>query len=379
MAGMSFAEAFAQYEKKQKEAQAAIKLIDSKNPELYAPLLMPPDGYFDHIGARRAKRASERVDMVVKHITTVPENLDLSKPGAKSSIRTFGVPASSLYNSLEFPPPGWKGDAKSVSKVKAGIEGEELTAKALAQWADDKPDVVICHSVSIPRKEGDDIEAPPEVEANDGETPDEVEEERKVLNGVDEDLGIVDTPDTDHVVVVGSQVWIIDSKMWKAGVDLNDPRAVYSFKAHDYKRKKRSNFSIIAPGSKRPRYVRMKQAIYLWRKYLGGSKRAHVRGIVNIHPKEVKNPDYDALNTAEQPEMIPGTIRFLRLDEWYDSVFKPTEHGRFIELLDEQYKKMKPHEKGFIDVGLVTLVARTPVKKRTRAEEFFGDKLKGFA
>ena len=73
--------------------------------------------------------------------------------------------------------------------------------------------------MSIPRKEGDDIEAPPEVEANDGETPDEVEEERKVLNGVDEDLGIVDTPDTDHVVVVGSQVWIIDSKMWKAGVD----------------------------------------------------------------------------------------------------------------------------------------------------------------
>ena len=102
-----------------------------------------------------------------------------------------------------------------------------------------------------------------------------------------------------------------------------------------------------------------------------------MRGIVNIHPKEVKNPDYSKLN-PEEPEYIPGAIRFLRVDEWHESEFKPTDADRFIKLLDSFYNEMSPSEKGYIDVGLVTLVARTPVKKRTRASEFFGNKLNGF-
>ena len=374
---ISFEEAFAAYEKPYvEESTIDPGLVPSENPELYAPLLMPPEGYFDHIGATRARRAKERVDTVVEHLKTVPPGVDLSKPGAKAAIRTFGVPSTSLYNTLEFPPKGWDKSASSTKKVKAGIEGEELTAKALAQWADDKPDVVICHSVSIPRKEGDNVTSEIEVVAENEETQEELEEERKSITGIDDELGAVDSPDTDHVVVVGSQVWIIDSKMWKAGIDLNDPRAVYSFKKKSQKTGK-SNYSIVVPGQKYPRYVRMKQAMYLWQKYIGGRKRGYVRGIVNIHPKEVKNPDYSKLN-PEEPEYIPGAIRFLRVDEWHESEFKPTDADRFIKLLDSFYNEMSPSEKGYIDVGLVTLVARTPVKKRTRASEFFGNKLNGF-
>ena len=337
---------------------------------------MPPEGYFDHIGATRARKAEARVEAVVEHLKNIPEDADLSKPGAKAAIRTFGVPATSLYNTLEFPPKTWKNSPSNTGKIKAGIEGEELTAKALAQWADDKPDVVICHSVSIPRKEGDDVKTEIEIVPLNEESPEELAEEQKSISSPDEELGVVDSPDTDHVLVVGSQVWIIDSKMWKAGVDLNDPRAVYSFKKKNPKTNK-SNYSIVVPGQKYPRYVRMKQAMYLWQKYIGGKKRGYVRGIVNIHPKDVKNPEHNGMN-PDEPEYIPGAVRFLMVDEWHESDFKPIDAPRFTKILDKFYSELPESEKGYIDVGLVTLVARTPVKKRTRASEFFGDKLAGF-
>lgn len=369
----TFADAIKAKEERDQEA-ASSKLIPSEAPEIHAPLLMPPEGYFDHIGLNRARRAEERVKTVVEHLTTVPPNVDLNKPGAKSSIRTFGVPAASLQNTLEFPPKGWAKSESSISKIKAGIKGEELTAKALAQWADDKPDVVICHSVSIPRKEGDNVDTEIEVLAHHEEDEQDLDEERKVTRSPDEELGVVDAPDTDHVVVVGSQVWIIDSKMWKAGVDLNDPKSTYNFRYSTPQRK--TNFSILGGGSSIPRYVRMKQAIHLWQKYVGGPTRGYVRGIVNIHPKDVNNPEHK-LDPSE-PKTIPGSIKFLRLDEWYAAPFKPTDNTRFISMLDEWYDRMRDDEKGYIDVGLVTLVARTPVKVRSRVEEFFGDNLKGF-
>lgn len=377
MSPISFEEAFAQFEKSHDEPQELDQgLVPSENPEIYAPLLMPPEGYFDHIGATRARKAEARVEAVVEHLKNIPKDADLSKPGAKAAIRTFGVPATSLYNTLEFPPKNWKNSPSNTGKIKAGIEGEELTAKALAQWADDKPDVVICHSVSIPRKEGDDVKTEIEIVPLNEESPEELAEEQKSISSPDEELGVVDSPDTDHVLVVGSQVWIIDSKMWKAGVDLNDPRAVYSFKKKNPKTNK-SNYSIVVPGQKYPRYVRMKQAMYLWQKYIGGKKRGYVRGIVNIHPKDVKNPEHNGMN-PDEPEYIPGAVRFLMVDEWHESDFKPIDAPRFTKILDKFYSELPESEKGYIDVGLVTLVARTPVKKRTRASEFFGDKLAGF-
>ena len=66
------------------------------------------------------------------------------------------------------------------------------------------------------------------------------------------------------------------------------------------------------------------------------------------------------------------------VDEWHESDFKPIDAPRFTKILDKFYSELPESEKGYIDVGLVTLVARTPVKKRTRASEFFGDKLAGF-
>lgn len=369
---ITFAEAYKNHLKKTQQ-QNTKDLTPTKNPDLYAPLLMPPEGYFDHIGAKRAKRAQERIPLIIEHLTKEPTpDTDITKPGARSANRTFGTPAASLHNALEFPPPRWD-KQKKLGKVKAGIKGEELTAQALAKWADDKPDVVICHSVSIPRKEGDDVETEMEVVALDGEDDDDLNEERESLTSEDKELGLVDSPDTDHVLVIGSNVWIIDSKMWSAGVDLNDPKATYQFR---YPPKgKKPNYAVVAGGGY-PRYLRMKQAIHLWKKYLGGEKRAHVEGIVNIHAKEVKNPERE--KNPDAPEMIPGTLTFLRLKQWWTAPFKPTDNDRFIELLDKWYKAIRDDQKGYIDVGLVTLVARTPVKRVTRAEKFFGDNLQGF-
>lgn len=369
---LSFAEAFAAMQAGKRHDEP--ERIPSENPEQYADLLMPTEGYFDHIGATRAKRARERVSKVIEHIKEPPPADEWDKPGGRALSRTFGVPGASLQNAIEFPPKDWKNTPRQRENVKAGLKGEELTAKALAKWADDKPDVVICHSVSIPRKEGDYMDTAIEVEAHYGEDEQDLKEEKLVLNGPDEDTGLIDSPDTDHVVVIGSNVWIIDSKMWASGKDLDDPRANYQFRGP--RAKKKLNFAIIHANSARPRYVRMKQALHLWRSYLGGGGRVFVRGIINIHPRDIDNPEHKLDPT--QPEKIPGVLKFLRYDEWYKAPFKPTDSDKFIELLDEFYDDIPDDRKGYIDVGLVTLVARTPVKVRDRQAEFFGDALKGF-
>lgn len=44
---ISFEEAFAKFEKSHEEPQEIDPgLVPSENPEIYAPLLMPPEGYF---------------------------------------------------------------------------------------------------------------------------------------------------------------------------------------------------------------------------------------------------------------------------------------------------------------------------------------------
>ena len=68
---ITFAEAYKNHLKKTQQ-QNTKDLTPSKNPDLYAPLLMPPEGYFDHIGAKRAKRAQERIPLIIEHLTKEP-------------------------------------------------------------------------------------------------------------------------------------------------------------------------------------------------------------------------------------------------------------------------------------------------------------------
>jgi hypothetical protein len=86
----------------------------------------------------------------------------------RSGKRIFGVPAASLSWGID-------GDRMKAS-LTPGIEGEKQTAAILAELAEQVPEMFVFHSLSWPESNGD----------------------------------------TDHIVVYGNTVIVIDSKRWKS-------------------------------------------------------------------------------------------------------------------------------------------------------------------
>ena len=106
----------------------------------------------------------------------------------------------------------------------------------------DKPDVVAIHSMHVRGAGKEDV---------------------------DPETGIIEGGDTDHMLVIGDEVILIDSKRWKkGGYSIDDSGKVLRFKKS------------FAGGSR----MHMKQAMHIWLDYLDSSAR--ISGIVCINCEE---------------------------------------------------------------------------------------------
>lgn len=213
----------------------------------------------------------------------------------KKGRRYFGVSAAGLSHQAFNPDYESKGVTPSLAKI--GLEGERDTTTILKKWMEDKPNAVLVDSVHI-RGYG--------------------KEE------VDPETGMIEGGDTDHVLLIGSEVILIDSKRWKKKANYtvgDNGEALRSGK--------------LFPGS----HIHMQQAIYMWLDFL--YEDASLTGIVHINAEE--------------------TVVF-RNRNWYTKPFRLVELDRFLELLDEKYDMIDDYDKTHINSTLVSQVAVNAIK-----------------
>lgn len=213
----------------------------------------------------------------------------------KNGRRYFGSSGASLTQQAFNPEYEEKGIDIKLAKI--GLEGERDTTTFLKRWLKDKPNVVLVDSVHV-RGAG--------------------KEE------IDEETGIIEGGDTDHVMLIGDEVILIDTKRWKkkSNYQIDDDGSVL-----------RANKSF--PGGN----VHMREAIHLWLDYL--YEDAKITGLVVINTEE---------------------ITVYRTRNWYTQSYRLVELDRLQELLDAKWEEIEDEDKNKINSTLVSQVALSAVK-----------------
>lgn len=243
--------------------------------------------------------------------------------------RHFGRPGASLTQ-LDDPkwqgklPEGWKRDV-----LDKALEGEETTSAMILDWMKDKPGIVLIDSVHI-RGAG--------------------KEE------VDPDTGLIEAGDTDHIIVMGSHLLIIDSKRWRGG---KGDKIVNYIQADDGSVQR---FGKAFPGGN----VHISAAIHMWFDYLedaGAGKT--ILGMIHI---------------------VNDNVKVIRYRNWYSVRDKQywllVEKSRFIEELDAWYTgiRVSPEERKTISSDIVAQIAVCCCKPYDRMAEIINTKpLEGYA
>lgn len=222
----------------------------------------------------------------------------------KQGVRYFGSSGASLTQQAFNPIYTNRGIDPTLAKI--GLQGERDTTTLLKQWMKDKPNVVLCDSIHIR-----------------GWGKEEVNEE----------TGMIEGGDTDHVMLIGDEVILIDSKRWKSK---------RNYTVGDNGEALRANKPF--PGGN----LHMQRAIRMWLNYL--DEDAAITGIVCINADEV-------------------TV--FRNRNWYTHSYRLVEKDRFIELLDEKWKLIDDVDKQHINSTLVAQVALNAVKPYDERERVF--------
>lgn len=165
-------------------------------------------------------------------------------------------------------------------KVNDALEAERKISDFLRDWAKDKPAVVIVDSVRANTSFNE---------------PDTIQDEESF----DEELGVVDTIDTDHIIFIGDFVVLVDTKTWRG-------KRTYTLSQEGEVIRSGKPF----PGNR----IRLNHEIYVWRDYL----------------------DYDAtLMSIVCPTEEEVTV--VRNLQWFQQTFRLVELARLKEFLDEVY------------------------------------------
>jgi hypothetical protein len=224
--------------------------------------------------------------------------------------RYYGIAAASLHNQLT--DPQYKDFKINPKLVNAGISGEKKTSLILRKWIKDKPDCVLIDSISLPLERME-----PEVDGEEGQL----------------DLG-----DTDHLLIIGSTLVIIDSKNWKS-------KATYKVSEDMEILRGKNSF----PGS-RPR---INQAKYLWKKYYEEANIDKIVAFVCI--------------SSDTPTIIRDT-------NWWRTGYKLVNQETLIYFLDKLYNE-EITNKDFIRVELVAKALQGLVKPFNQYRELLGNNL----
>ena len=231
----------------------------------------------------------------------------------KKGRRYFGSSAASMSQQAFNPEYAEKGIDPKLAKI--GLEGERDTTTILKQWMKDKPGAVLVDSVHIRGWGKEDV---------------------------DEETGIIDGGDTDHVLLIGNEVLLIDSKKWK------EKR---NYTVGD-------NGEVLRTGKPFPGgNVKIAKAAYMWLDYLDAD--ATIIGLVHIVSDE--------------------TVVF-RNRNWYTAQYRLVEKARFTELLDMKWDDISDYDKTHINSTLVSQVAVNAVKPYDPYANVFTDldKIKKF-
>lgn len=199
----------------------------------------------------------------------------------KSGERVFGVPGASLT---------WGIGGSVTNEVTAGGEGEKQVAKILDAYAEKNPGVFVFHSSQWPGSKGD----------------------------------------TDHIIVCGKLMIIIDAKRWKG-------KRKYSVTPKGAVLRGTVPF----PEGK----VKMMPAMAAWRKELGAGTK--VMGVVCIAQEEVFVP-YDK--------------------NWHSAPYRLVTAERMEEYLDRLLAKSKPAQEK-PDAKVLLNITTKVIKPRDRRRE----------
>lgn len=167
----------------------------------------------------------------------------------KQGRRYFGSAGASLTHHANNPDY----DSEFKTKLtKLGLAGERNTSEKIQQWIKDKPNAVLIDSVHV--------------KGIGKET-------------IDPESGTVEGGDTDHVLIFGNHVVLIDSKRWQS-------KRSYSVSPKG---------GILKSGGKgKPgksfggSHVNAKAAKYLWKQYLHRSAKVHSVVCINAEKVYVK-------------------------------------------------------------------------------------------
>lgn len=180
------------------------------------------------------------------------------------------------------------------------LNGERDTTSFLKRWTKDKPGSVIIDSVRVPDLPKDSRTA------------------------VDPESGLVGGYDVDHVVVIGSEIILLDTKRWKDkktyGVD-DEGNALMSNKSF--------------PGA----HSFMHDYIQNWLDYL--DEDACITGIVCISQEN---------------------INVIRNKNWYVTNYRLVEMPRLEEILNEKWKLIEDYDKHHINSTLVAQMVVRSIK-----------------
>lgn len=206
--------------------------------------------------------------------------------------RYFGSAGASLTQLLDNPEQD-SGFGRSV--VQVGLDAERSTSRLIRGWMADKPDVVLCDSVHVRGYGGGD---------GDG--------------------------DTDHVLVCGRSVLLVDTKRWKS-------RRKYSFSDSGAVLRSGRSFA----GGR----LGMRGALGIWRKHMPG---CGVDGVVCVNSERV----------------------FVVYDRvWKRQPFRLVTVERLVEQLDYWYGRA---DRGRIECDVVARVAAMCVKPYDAVRALFG-------
>ena len=238
--------------------------------------------------------------------TSSEKQLDIVEKILKKGKRAFGSSGASLTHQISNPV--YKDVGINASLASVGLAGEHTTTKILKKWIEDKPSAVIVDSVHV-KGAG-----------------------KEELN---EDTGVLDGGDTDHVLIIGDYVILIDSKNWKG-------KRKYGINSEGEVIRSGKPF----PGGK----VHAKQALYLWRKFLTPHR-----------------PSFNSIITITSEKVF-----VVRDVNWWKQQFKVVTMEELPEFLDKVWKQIPDSSKNKINVNLVSDIVINAIKPYNAIKEQLG-------
>ncbi|HHT96675.1 MAG TPA: NERD domain-containing protein [Clostridiales bacterium] len=242
-----------------------------------------------------------------KKILCNNKQLDMIEKMINDNRRYFGSSGASLTHQISNPIYEDKGIESGLAK--AGLEGEHRTSRLLLNWMKDKPNVVLVDSVHLKTYGQEEF---------------------------NEETGVFDGGDTDHVLIIGNFVIIIDSKNWKG-------RRRYSIKDDGEVIRGNSVF----PGGK----VSTLRASKLWAEALK-PHRAIISSIVNISSDKVS---------------------VTRDRNWWKQSYRLVTLELLEEFLNDVWEKLPESSKDNININLITSIAANAIKPYDVFKEQLGE------